>query len=280
MRAYRLASTMLGSALVGALYTFPVAALTCGAASPPAARDLVDPRNGRIYSPTAGHEWTEISVNRTSLSYRVFNFVVPNTIFTSGAVVVKIRHMLKDKGQGTEGLALSRDEYVSPCNQNLVGEYRREDVSVEKYRSYHYFLDRDEDPDPKSSLNSFHVDIHPSQADKTKCIRSSDHNIRPQFLFEKRTSAGFGNKFARAAGDLTSRLAPTSALANTAGYSGYGALKTIIIPYKKGRQEFTCVEVPVSFPRSVMFTDIMIVDADEAADPRDIPQGQWRIEQP
>jgi hypothetical protein len=210
-----------------------------------------------------------------------FFFLVPNRVFTSGALIVKSRHLLP-KTNGQSGIDLKRNAYTSPCTGREQGGYFRPNVGIAKYRAYHFYLDRDTDPDPNKSLNSFHADVRSD--DVRKCVRTSDEDIRPQFLYDppdERRTANARDRAVRVVSDATRFFKGGTAYADT-GSAGYSGLRTEIVPYRKRSQEHVCVHVNISVPENALKTNIMIVDVEDALDPgirdtRMVTQSEWTV---
>lgn len=194
-------------------------------------------------------------------------YVVPPRDQTSGALIVKLRHQAVATTATSRSVQLSRDSYISPCSRTERGAYLAMSRN-ETYVDYHKYGFRDPEPNAAINLDAFHADV--GSRPNRKCVRTSDNDIRGQFLFaadtEGRRIAGFWEKLSRQRTKFVSST-EIAAVAEPADFNQFIEYQTAIIPFQKPANKSVCVAFDiVSYPGSLR-TEIMIVDADDAIAP-------------
>jgi hypothetical protein len=223
-----------------------------------------------------------------------FAYIVPSHQFTSGAVVIKTRHLVNSQSPSTSTnprIKLYRDSYQSPCVQKKqadVGSFENE-AEVRRYRYYH----RNRLPDPyplAERLDRWHADIGNRPASwfierDDRCASTADWNIRSQFLFEDnlvdRLPIGFFDYFSERVEATVDATRTNRAYGAPPAYSKYEKLAVQIKPYRKTAGGPSCISFSIpEVPRGAVATDIMIFDADDArmALPFVDPQSVWRVQ--
>jgi|GEM_PF-3702808 len=220
-----------------------------------------------------------------------FGYIVPAHAYSSGVVILKIRHHVVASAPPAatpQRITMSRSAYRSPCvgkpDREITGAGYSPDVT--QYRNYHLYQL------PDASMDRVHADLgnRPKgwwgESDN-RCVSTSSWDIRPQLLFEddpsERRVIGvvdyFGNRVSAA---LQAPKVNDSAVAAPAAYTTYRDLAVQIIPYRKSPDQLFCVSLSVGpVPLNADWTDIMIIDADDARYPRDTlvdPQSSWRLQ--
>jgi hypothetical protein len=217
-------------------------------------------------------------------------YIVPAHEYSSGVVILKVRHHVLSTtppAADSQRISMSRPAYRTPCtgkaDPDIGGaEY---DPDVAQYRNYHL------NQLPDAQMDRVHADLgnRPKgwwgESDN-RCVSTSSWDIRPQLLFEDSISdrqvigviGYFGNRVATA---IQAPKVNETAVAAPIAYSTYRDLTVRIIPYRKSSDQFACVNLAVgSVPISADWTDIMIIDADDAKYPREPfvdPQRSWRL---
>lgn len=217
-------------------------------------------------------------------------YIVPSHAYNSGVVILKVRHHLVAPAPATtpQRITLSRIAYRTPCNgkpdvQTPEATY---EPDVTQYVNYHKY----QLPDPL--MDRVHADLgnRPKgwwgESDN-RCVSTSSWDIRPQLQFEDsitdRQVIGvvgyFGNRVTTA---FQAPQTTGTAVAASPAYSAYRDLAVRVLPYRKSPDRFSCINIPISTaPAGTDWTDVMIIDADDARYPRDTlldPQKTWRIQ--
>lgn len=242
----------------------------------------------QLYSlPTGALLEPEKNLRRQSLSLA---YIIPAHAYRSGVVILKIRHHVISSAPPpvtSQKISMSRTTYRTPCVGKADVEMTDFSYSpdVAQYRGYHlYSL-------PDAQMDRVHADLgnRPrgwwGEGDN-RCVSTSSWDIRPQLLFEdigERRVIGvgeyYGNRFSMA---LRAPKINDSAVAAPAVYSEHRDLAVRIIPYRKAQDQPFCVNISVgSAPTGANWTDVMIIDADDARYPRDPladPQKSWRFQ--
>jgi hypothetical protein len=218
-------------------------------------------------------------------------YIVPSHAYSSGVVILKVRHHVISTAPppaANPKISMFRTAYRTPCAEKANAEMPEFSYSpdVAQYRSYHYYRL------PDAQMDRVHADLGNRPKgwwgdSDNRCVSTSSWDIRPQLLFEDNISdrqviaAGeyFGNRVSTA---FRSTNVNESAVAAPVAYSDYRDLVVRIIPYRKAPDRLSCVNISVgSVPSGANWTDVMIIDADDARYPRDPfadPQKSWRFQ--
>ncbi len=238
--------------------------------------------------PTGALLEQEKILRRQSLSLA---YIIPAHAYSSGVVILKVRHHVISSAPhpaANPTIAMSRIAYRTPCFGKPDVEMPEFPYSpdVAQYRGYHlYNL-------PDAQMDRVHADLgnRPkgwSGEGDNRCVSTSSWDIRPQLLFEDNISERrvigvteyFGNRFSTA---FRSPNVNQTAVAAPSAYSDYRDLAVRIIPYRKAPDQLFCVNLSVGpVPTGTDWTDVMIIDADDARYPRDPfvdPQRNWRFQ--
>jgi hypothetical protein len=229
----------------------------------------------------------EKSLKRQSLSLA---YIIPAHAYSSGVVILKVRHRVISTTPPPDAnpkIAMSRTAYRTPCAGQPEAEMPGFSYSpdVAQYRSYHLYSQPDAQMDR----------VHAALGNRPKgwwgerdnrCVSTSSWDIRPQLLFEdnsERRVIGFGDYASnRVATALRSTNVSPTAVAAPVAYSDYRDLAVRIIPYRKAPDQPFCVNISVDpGPATASWTEVMIIDADDARYPRDAladPQKSWRFQ--
>jgi hypothetical protein len=226
-------------------------------------------------------------------------YIIPAHAYTSGVLIVKYRHRLGSSQNARPTIALHRDSYKSPCvekRDRQLSEYN-ETSEAQRYVNYHKYKFPEARSVPEQArLYNFHADIgnrpardsaHRSsflESDR-RCASTDDNDIAAQFLFEVSQSArqerASGQEWLEARGALTVAAARSEAYAAPGAYSEYHNLTAWVLPYRKSAAQLSCMAFSVSVPGNATQTELMIIDADDARNPRDYstdPQRAWTFE--
>lgn len=246
--------------------------------------DGVGPRQLYLL-PTGSLLEPEKGLKRQSLSLA---YIIPAHAYRSGVVILKVRHHVITKTPSSPAnppVSMTRGAYRTTCagqpEPEIPGSSYSPDVA--QYRNYHlYGL-------PDAQMDRVHADLGNRPKgwwgeNDNRCVSTSSWDIRPQLLFEdisERRVIGVGEYFGnRVSSSL--RATDKPAFAAPAAYSDYRDLAVRIIPYRKAPDQPFCMNIPVDYaPAGTNWTDVMIIDADDARYPRDPlvdPQKTWRFQ--
>jgi hypothetical protein len=220
-----------------------------------------------------------------------FAYIVPAHEYNSGVVILKVRHHVLTTAPPAvtpQRILMSRPAYRTPCVGKTDPDMSEAGYSpdVAQYRNYHLYRL------PDAQMDRVHADLgnRPkgwSGENDNRCVSTSSWDIRPQLLFEDSVSERrvigvvdyFGNRVAAA---IQAPKVNDTAVAAPVAYSTYRDLTVRIIPYRKSSDQLQCVNLSVGpVPPSADWTDIMVIDADDARYPRDPfadPQKSWRLQ--
>lgn len=218
-------------------------------------------------------------------------YIVPPHAYNSGVVILKVRHRVvttAPPAAAPQRILMSRNAYRTPCAGKPVAEMLETSYSpdIAEYRNYHLYRM------PGDEIDRVHADLGNRPKgwagdSDNRCVSTSSWDIRPQLLFEdsisERRVIGVGEYFSnRVSSSLRAAQATDTAVAAPVAYADYRELAVRIIPYRKQQNQPSCVNVSVSpVPAGANWTDLMIIDADDARYPRDPfmdPQKSWRVQ--
>jgi hypothetical protein len=222
-------------------------------------------------------------------------YVTPSTSYTSGVVIIKLRHVVASvQSLSNPNIRLHRDSYRSPCSrkrgQPAVSEFgdgsdlpRYSDT--QQYIAYHRY------GRPNSNIDRLHADIG-NRPDRdwtdilslnNRCASTSDWDIAPQFLFDENPTDRMPLPRSVLPGShvsATYEATSLSAFAAPTAYSSYQGLEVQVVPYRRDANKSVCIRFPVDrIPGNASRTDVMILDADDARYPTQLlePQTTWSI---
>jgi hypothetical protein len=245
--------------------------LICGSIAAPAAQMCNSAlRNSKVKSGDVvlvGRRGVTVvgdSVSMKAAGSIKIGYVVPERDQVSGALIIKLRHQAVATTSSAKAIQLSRESYISPCTQDQVASYSWA-ANNQTYVDYHKYGLRDPERNPAINIDTFHADVGPRAG--RKCVRTSDSDIRGQFLFsadpDGRRVAGTWEILSRQRTKFVSS-GESAAFADPPDFNQFIEYQTAIIPYKKPANKSVCVAFDVaSYPNSLR-TEIMIVDADDA----------------
>ena len=227
------------------------------------------------------------SLKRQSLSLA---YIIPAHAYSSGVVILKVRHRVittTPPPDANPKIAMSRTAYRTPCagpagsgNAGVLLLARR--GAIQKLSS----LQPARRPDGSRTRRLGNRPKGWWGERDNRCVSTSSWDIRPQLLFEdnsERHVIGFGDYASnRVATALRSTNVNSTAVAAPVAYSDYRDLAVRIIPYRKAPDQPFCVNISVDpGPATASWTEVMIIDADDARYPRDPladPQKSWRFQ--
>jgi hypothetical protein len=226
-------------------------------------------------------------------------YIIPAHAYTSGVLIIKYKHRLGSSLNARPTVALHRDSYKSPCvekRDRQISEYN-ETSEVQRYLNYHKYKFPEARSVPEQArLYNFHADIgnrpardpaHRSSYWESdgRCASTDDNDIAAQFLFEVSQSArqerASGQEWFEARAALTVAATRSEAYAAPGSYTEYHNLTAWVLPYRKSAGQLSCMAFSVSVPGNATQTELMIIDADDARNPRDYsidPQRTWTFE--
>lgn len=270
---------------------YPAGALSCPALL---RDDSIVPRE--LFWLSSGKPISDAAINlfkrRSTLHLA---YIIPPYVYNSGAVIIKIRHLVKESRKTAvsqnPNITLRRDRYRSPCARAKRPDHKEfvGSADVRRYRNYHLY--RLPDPYPaEANLNRLHADIGNRPArwffdSNDRCASTSDWDIRPQFLFEDeladRQPIGLFDYLSGRV-QMTYEAQKSSAYAAPAIYTRYRDLAVRVMPYRKTPNAMACISFTTgAIPANAIRTDVMVIDADDARFPRLLsqdPQKTWNFQ--
>lgn len=237
--------------------------------------------------PSGAQFETGKSLKRQPLSLA---YIVPPHAYNSGVVILKVRHRVVTTAPPTpsQRILMSRSAYKTPCagkvNPDMLETSYSPDIA--EYRNYHLYRM------PGDEIDRVHADLGNRPKgwagdSDNRCVSTSSWDIRPQLLFEdsisERRVIGVGEYFSnRVSSSMRAAQTTNTAEAAPIAYTDYRELSVRMIPYRKPPNQPSCVNISVSpVPANANWTDVMIIDADDARYPRDPfvdPQKSWRVQ--
>ena len=248
-------------------------------------RDLVSARPPHIFS--GSYTYDRRPTAPLSLGY-----VVPTTQYSSGVFIVKSRHTILATSSGTtfgNSIRVERESYPSPCSKKQIDAYG-DDVTAERYIDYHFYGLRDSTPG-QNNLDRAQADVgmrpNPSfwsLSAKERCLNTRDTAISVQFLYDDqqhdpsvRRAATVYETLQRQKALFSGAIGRKSPYDAPKQYFGYDVMKTEVIPYQRVANTRRCYMFEVAIPPNAKTTEVMVVDADDAAGGGRDPQNSLLI---
>jgi hypothetical protein len=216
-------------------------------------------------------------------------YIVPGYEWTSGALVVKVRHKIADNSNDPNlvpntKISLYRERHTTPCTHKSRREYSNS-LATSDYINYHQFKQYSDE------LDDFHTEIgyRPSTNfvgwTSQSCMSTSNDAVRSQFLFDddpairwRPSKTGVALKVSQ---NVPGELGAPPLYAAPAGYKEYVNLLSMIVPYQKTGNQPACLVLKIKIPAHALETDLMTVNSDDALvyaqdqDPQTVLRIDW-----